>query len=88
VAPSGALNTYRLTWTSGEMVLGADVTITVAGVFDAANNPIATTGTTYYGTHMSGGIGVKPTVSSVQVQPGGHDVDITFSEPMGGPGVV
>ncbi len=80
-------NTYRLTWASGEMVLGGDVTITVAGVFDAANNPIATIGVTYYATHVGGGIGVRPTVSSVVVQAGGHDVDIVFSEPMGGAGV-
>jgi predicted CxxxxCH...CXXCH cytochrome family protein len=52
-------NTYRLTWSAGEMVNGQTVTITVSNAKDVANNTI--------GSPNSGngtGIGTAPTVSS------------------------
>ena len=55
-------NKYRLTWTSGEMKNGGDITITVANAQDSAGNAI---GLPNYGTHTGGGIGTAPTVSTV-----------------------
>jgi hypothetical protein len=55
-------NTYVLTWSSGEMFNGGDITITVANAQDAAGNAI---GSPDSGTHTGGGIGVAPTVSGV-----------------------
>ena len=76
-------NTYRLTWTTGEMVDGATVTITVSNVQDSGGETI--------GTPNSGndtGIGVPPTVVSVNRQtPAGQTTNAasvtwraTFSE--------
>ncbi len=74
---SGA--TYRLTWTSGEMKDGGDITITVSNAQDLAGNVM---GTPNAGTHVGGGIGTLPTVTAVVVQ-SGLTVDVTFSEAMG-----
>jgi len=70
-------NTYRLTWTAGEMVNGGTITIAVATAQDLAGNPISSSG-----SHTNGGIGVAPTVTTVAVQTG-LTVDITFDEAMG-----
>ncbi|HPO15278.1 MAG TPA: Ig-like domain-containing protein [Candidatus Hydrogenedentes bacterium] len=71
-------NTYRLSWSSGEMVNGANVTITVdPAVKDAAGNGM---GSVNYGTGT--GIGVLPAVQAVSVADDLH-VDVTFSEAMG-----
>ncbi len=72
-------NTYVLTWSSGEMFNGGNITITVANVPDLAGNPI---GAPNSGTHTGGAIGTAPTVSSVAVQTG-LTVNIVFSESMG-----
>src|SRR5205814_8310538 len=45
--------TYRLTWNTGEMVNGGDVTITVSSVGDAAGNTI---GSPNQATSVAGGI--------------------------------
>lgn len=80
-------NTYRLSWTSGEMVLGGDITITVSGVQDDAGNG---TGTPNSGTHAGGGIGIPPTVVSISragASPtGARSVSFTvvFTEPVSG----
>jgi len=72
-------NKYRLTWSSGEMFNGGNITITVANAQDSAGNVI---GAPTSGTHTGGAIGVAPTVSNVAVQTG-LTVNITFSEAMG-----
>ncbi|GFE57394.1 CxxxxCH/CxxCH domain-containing protein [Geobacter sp. AOG1] len=72
-------STYRLTWASGEMVNGGNITITVANAQDVAGNAI---GSPNSGTHTGGGIGTAPTVSTVTVQ-SGLTVDVAFSEAMG-----
>jgi len=46
-------NTYRLTWTAGQMVSGGDIVITVADVQDLAGNTI---GSPNSGTHTGGGM--------------------------------
>jgi len=75
-------NTYRLTWAAGEMLLNGNITITAANATDLAGNPVSSSG-----THTGGGIGVRPTVSSVAALADGHEIDITYSEPMGGAAV-
>ncbi len=72
------MSTYRLVWNSGDMVNGGDVTITVANVTDTAGNPM---GVPDSGTDAGGGVGVPPTLSSVDVQTG-RSVDVTFNEAM------
>ncbi len=72
-------NTYRLTWSAGEMVDGGNVTITVANAQDLAGNAV---GSPNSATHTGGGVGIPPTVSSATVQTG-LTVDVAFSEPMG-----
>ncbi len=72
---------YRLTWSSGEMVNGATVTVTVSGVYDAAGNQIV--GVNNSGTHYGGGIGVAPTVIPALTIQSGTSMDVTFNEPLG-----
>jgi|GEM_PF-3648565 len=72
-------HTYRLTWATGEMVQGGNITITVTGVQDIAGNAI---GSPNSGTHTGGGIGTAPSVTGVSVQTG-LTVDVSFSETMG-----
>ncbi|MFC1493813.1 FG-GAP-like repeat-containing protein, partial [Thermodesulfobacteriota bacterium] len=50
-------NTYRLTWNTGEMKDGGNITITASGVNDAAGNTI---GSPSSGTDVGGGIGIQP----------------------------
>jgi len=69
-------NRYRLTWSSGEMKIGGDITITVAGPQDAAANAVSDSG-----THSGSGIGTAPTVTGV-VGVNRQSVRVTFSEPM------
>jgi len=59
-------NTYRLTWSTGEMQDGGDVTITTTDIQDAFGRTI---GLPNNGTDVGGGIGVAP-VTSV-INPGG-----------------
>lgn len=70
--------TYRLTWNTGEMLNGGDVTITVTGVQDAAGNPI---GAPNAGTDAAAGVGVAPTVNSA-TRIDATRIDVVFSEPM------
>ncbi|MBX7257038.1 MAG: hypothetical protein K1Y02_11810 [Candidatus Hydrogenedentes bacterium] len=77
-------NTYRLTWTSGEMVSGGDVTITATNVADTAGNTI---GASNSATHVKGGIGTLPTVTSIHVIDA-TNVSVTFSESMGSSALV
>ncbi|MHC4259238.1 MAG: S8 family serine peptidase [Planctomycetota bacterium] len=51
--------TYRLTWYSGDMIGGGDITITVDNVYDPAGNLI---GIPNSGTHVGAGIPEVPTV--------------------------
>ena len=53
-------NTYRLTWSNGEMFNGGDITITVAGAQDPAGNVV---GAPNSGTDNSGGIGTPPVIT-------------------------
>ncbi len=85
-SPAGVVlttgNTYRLTWTSGEMFNGGSVTITAANIQDLAGN---TVGTPNSATNAGGGIGVAPTVatSSTAANPTRTSpipMTITFSE--------
>ncbi|MFC1505138.1 FG-GAP-like repeat-containing protein, partial [Thermodesulfobacteriota bacterium] len=55
-------NTYRLTWNSGEMQEGGDVTITATGVQDASGRAI---GAPNSGTDTGGGIGIAPVTGIV-----------------------
>ena len=71
-------NTFRLVWNAGEMLDGADLTITAAGVSDVLDNEV---GDQNSGTDAGGGIAVAPTVSSISVL-SGRDVALTFSEGM------
>ena len=75
--------TYRLTWSSGDMVEGGDITIIVDDVCDLAGNLI---GTPKSGTHVDGGIVTLPTVidldpcsGSIIKRPNVY-VDVAFSE--------
>lgn len=53
-------NTYRLTWNSGGMVNGGNVTVTVSNVQDIVTNPI---GTPNSGTDVGGGISPQYTLT-------------------------
>ena len=57
-------NQYRLTWTSGEMFNGGDITIAVATAQDSAGNSI---GSPNSGTDTGHAIGVAPTGYSVSI---------------------
>ncbi|MCX6344042.1 MAG: S8 family serine peptidase [Armatimonadetes bacterium] len=78
-------NKYRLTWTAGEMVNGGDIKITVANVQSLVG--LYTIGWPNSGTHIGGGIGTPPAVSTVTVQTG-LTVDVTFTEAMAAAGGV
>jgi len=54
-------NTYTLTWNTGEMKNGDDITVTVANVTDLAGNVV---GSPSSGTHAGGGIGIPPAITS------------------------
>jgi len=69
-------NTYRLTWSAGEMLNGGDLTITVANAQDALGNTI---GSPNSGTDTGGAIGVPPTVTINQE---GGQADPTGSSPI------
>jgi len=69
-------NTYRLTWSAGEMLNGGNVTVTVANAQDVAGNTI---GAPTSGTHTGGGIGVAPTVTINQE---GAQADPTGTSPI------
>ena len=45
---------YRLTWATGEMIQGGDITLTVDGAYDLAGNPV---GSRNSGTDLGGGLG-------------------------------
>jgi len=68
-----------LTWSSGEMLGGATLGLTVTGVQDALGNPIDTALNTANGA----GVGVAPVFSGLSVTPGaaaaGETVTITFA---------
>lgn len=53
-------NTYRLTWTSGEMVNGGNITITASTAEDLAGNAVNSSA-----THTGGAIGTAPTVTGL-----------------------
>jgi len=55
-------STYRLTWASGEMKNGGDITITVSNAKDTAGNTI---GAPNSRTHTGGAIGTAPTLSGL-----------------------
>jgi len=55
-------NTYRLTWNTGEMKNGGNVTIAVSNVQDSVGNTI---GSPNSGTHSGGGIGTAPNATAV-----------------------
>ena len=65
------LNTYQLTWNTGEMRANGDVTVTVSGVEDASGRVI---GTSNSGTDPGGGIGIPPATTASP--PGGHHNNI------------
>lgn len=69
-------NTYRLTWSTGEMLNGGNITITVANAQDSAGNTI---GSPNSGTHTGGAIGVAPTVTINQA---GAQADPTGTSPI------
>ncbi|HRT65323.1 MAG TPA: immunoglobulin domain-containing protein [Candidatus Hydrogenedentes bacterium] len=80
-------NTYRLTWTDGEMFDGLDITITVTNVFDAIGRPM---GSQNFGTHVGGGIApvhitgdpVSLTVNWHQAVPAQFTVSATGTAPL------
>jgi hypothetical protein len=72
-------NVYRLTWSSGEMVTGGDVTVAVSSVYDSIGNPI---GASNSATDSGGGLGVAPEMTGVDVQTG-RSVLVTFNEILG-----
>jgi uncharacterized repeat protein (TIGR01451 family) len=71
-------NTYRLTWTSGEMFVGGDITITVVDVFDVAGNTLTAPTS---GTASDAGIGNVPTVIAITPQTSSptQATDLVFS---------
>jgi hypothetical protein len=80
-------NTYRLTWSAGEMYNLGDITITVSGVADTWGNPIGLPNSL---TDVGGaGGGLAPILSSIIVQ-GPRIIQVVFSERMqeSGPGGV
>ena len=78
VALSANGRVATLTWTTGEMVIGGDITVTNASAVSAQGIAIGTD----HATDTGGGIGVAPTVSTVAVATG-VTVNVTFSELMG-----
>jgi len=77
-------NTYRLTWASGEMFDGGDVTVTVIAVQDVDTNVIASINSD---TDLAGAIGTPPTVQSIvasSTKAGPATFDVTFNEPVSG----
>ena len=66
-APTGVSDrggtTYRLTWSSGEMIHGGDITITVSQteVLDIAGTPLGSSNTA---TEVGGAIGISPTTTA------------------------
>lgn len=73
-------NTYRLTWNSGEMLSGGDITITVSGATDIAGNAV---GTPSSGTDSASGVGTLPTVQSATVV-NPNTIDVVISEALFG----
>jgi hypothetical protein len=72
-------NTYRLTWTGGEMLNGGDITITTSDIYDAAGRLI---GIPASGTDLGGGIGTSPVTTIVDDKYGGtytSNVTVAFS---------
>jgi hypothetical protein len=75
--------TYRLTWASGEMYNGGDITIAVSTAQDTAGNAVDSSG-----THVGGGIGTPPEVISIlRTTTSPSDLttlafDVTFSKPV------
>jgi hypothetical protein len=57
-------STYRLTWISGEMQNGGNITIAVTTVQDSVGNVV---GSPNSGIHTVGAIGVAPTLSPVHI---------------------
>lgn len=85
VTPIGG-NTYRLTWTSGEMVQGGNITITASGMSDSFGYPL---GSPISGTHTGGGMGTRPSISAESPARGSvvtslPSVSVTFSEAVTG----
>ncbi|HOZ46012.1 MAG TPA: hypothetical protein PLO37_09785 [Candidatus Hydrogenedentes bacterium] len=56
-------NTYRLTWTSGHMSFGGNITITVANVLDASAQGM---GTPNSGTHTGGALPVELSTFAIE----------------------
>ncbi|HVJ66142.1 MAG TPA: tandem-95 repeat protein [Bdellovibrionota bacterium] len=54
-------NKYRLTWSSGEMFIGGNITITAADTEDASGNVTSSSSA----TDTSGGLGTAPTVTGL-----------------------
>ncbi|MFC1735099.1 Ig-like domain-containing protein [Candidatus Hydrogenedentota bacterium] len=77
-------NKYQLLWLSGEMFINGDITITVPDVTDVAGNVVGAPNTV---TYRNGGIGVRPTVGTVEV-PEELTVTVVFSEALGDGGVI
>jgi hypothetical protein len=75
--------TYRLTWSSGDMIEGGFITVTVEGVRDMAGNLI---GIPDSGTHAGGGTITQPAVIDVDPCSGSTigrpyvDIEVAFSE--------
>jgi hypothetical protein len=65
-------STYRLTWTTGQMVAGGDVTVAVTIAQDLAGNTLGAPGSA---THIGGGI--APADSGGTDQTGGDSTDNT-----------
>ncbi len=79
-------NTYRLTWTTGEMKIAGDVTITVASTVRCSENNAM--GTTKSGTATGAGVGTSPTVTLSSTAPATTNaaipVTVTFDEDVTG----
>ncbi len=69
-------NTYRLAWSSGDMLNGGNITITLTNAKDLASHVISSNG-----THSSGATGSSPTILTLAV-PSTNSLDVTFSETM------
>ncbi len=78
---------YRLTWNSGEMHYGGDITITVSNIQDASGTPIGGPPDNTK-THAGGAVGTLPgcAVSGPETptNAGSFDFSITFTEPVTG----
>lgn len=57
-------NTYALTWSSGNMFNGRDITIAASGAHDVAGNAVSDTK-----THTAGATGSRPSVSGLSDDP-------------------